>query len=684
MSDMATLQARALLADAVVPRVARGGRGTWAMPQAHSFDVFDTLISRCWWRPEDLFLRLGERLLHARLPLPDAASFATRRVAAEACLRAQPGVEEVTLGDIHAALSEELGWDAKQRDAAIALELATEEEAIRPVAANLSRLTRLRQQGAEVVLLSDTYLDADALCRLLRRVGLDIERERVFASSALGATKRTGRLFGLAARQLGIQAEHIMHRGDHPHSDLAAARAAGLQAHLSTESTPTRFEALLHATTAGHPPTIRSALAGGARAARLAVDPPNRHARTLHAVGAAVAGPLLAGFVLWVLLAARREGLRRLHFVSRDGQVLLRIAETLLPSLGWDLDCRYLYGSRQAWHLPAMERLDDAALAWLAKEAPREPLRSVLARAELKPAAIADALRRHGLEGEEALASPAPESRLVALLHDPEVEAAVLAAATERRRLALGYLRQEGLLGADRIAMVDLGWHGRLQRSLARLLELGAQDGATPALTGFYLALRSRPDGFQPEATRPFVEQPGFLHDMNPVLFEIFCAADHGTVRRYVTDPSGLVAPELAETVDRRVLEWGLPALRNGILGFAGELAEALRRSGGADAEEWTRALRVGGLATYEAFRRAPGEEEAEAFGSFPHADGQAHEVWGDCAPRLGLAARLRLGLGLGDPGYAGHWPEASVRRGGGRTADAIFALKRLRQRLSG
>ena len=114
------------------------------------------------------------------------------------------------------------------------------------------------------------------------------------------------------------------------------------------------------------------------------------------------------------------------------------------------------------------------------------------------------------------------------------------------------------------------------------------------------------------------------------------------------------------------------------------ELAEALRREGGRDVDGWIAVLRDGGLAAYDAFRREPSEVEAEAFGAFPHADSQTHRQRGDCAPRIGAATRLRLGLGLGDPSYAGHWPEASVRRGGGKLGDTIFALKRLRRRLAG
>ncbi|HEV7266599.1 MAG TPA: hypothetical protein VGN83_16990 [Falsiroseomonas sp.] len=649
-----------------------------------SFDVFDTLITRCWWRPEDVFLRLGERLGAAGLVSVTPEAFAERRTAVEAALRARPGIVEVTLAEIHAALGTELGWTASTTEAAMAIELETEEEAARPIGSNAARLARLQRNGKAVLLLSDTYLDQSALLRLLRRAGIVVPAERVLASSAMGATNRTGRLFQLACKRFGVTAAQVQHRGDHTYSDLASPRAAGLRAELCQAGRPSRFERLLHDVASGHPPMLRSALAGGARVARLRADPPTPHAACLWGVGANVAGPLLAGFVLWVLVAARRDGISRLHFVSRDGQILLRIAEVLLGRLGWDIECRYLYGSRQAWHLPAMQRLDEAALDWLAKEAPTEPLRSVLARAELSPTALQAALARRGLGAPAALDAPAPPAQLLALLRDPEVEAALLQTAAERRRLALGYLRQEQVLAAEPGAIVDLGWHGRLQRSLCQLLELGGEAKGAASLAGFYLALRNRPEGFTPEKMRSFIDSPDFLRDMNPVLFEIFCAADHGTVRRYVARPGGGYAAELAEPVDLRMLSWGLRHLRDGILAFAGELAEALRRSGGRDAETWIAMLRAGGAAAYDAFRREPTAAEAEVFGSFPHADGQAHEVWGDCAPTIGSMMRLRLGLGLGDPRYPGHWPEASVRRSGGLLGEGLFALKRLQRRLAG
>jgi FMN phosphatase YigB (HAD superfamily) len=651
----------------------------------HSFDVFDTLITRCLWRPEDLFLLLGHRLGRAGLLRGTPEEFARLRRQAEARLRREPGTEEVQLAAIHSALAASCGWTPGEARRAAALELATEEAAIRPVAANAARLARLRDDGAEVALVSDTYLDRASLLRLLQGAGIGVPPPLVFASAAHGVTKRTGRLFGVVAAAACLAPERILHRGDHPEADVAVPRLMGIRAEHCATGAPTRHETTLHAATAAHPPLLRSLLAGGARAARLSADPPDSHRRVLWEVGTGVAGPLLTGFVLWILHQARAAGVARLHFVARDGQILLRIAEILLARLGWPIECRYLMGSRQAWHLPALAEIDETALAWLVANAHSDPLGGVLARAELAPGQIATALARHGLG---RLDRPAPAAQLRALLLDAEVAPLIHARAALRRHSALGYLRQEKVLEGRSATIIDLGWHGRLQHSLQKLADLGAGEAGATQVSGFYFALRGRPQGIPAERMRSYVEAPQAVRRLNPVLLEMFCAADHGTVRRYREAPGGGYEAELATARDKAVLDWGLEALQGGILAFARECAAAMELGAEAGAGTqagtgaWIALLRDGGMAGYQRFRTEPDAAEAEAFGTFPHADGQAHLTTGDCAPRVGALMRLRLGLGLRAAGYGGHWPEASLRRGGGRVENALFALKRLRRRV--
>ena len=73
------------------------------------------------------------------------------------------------------------------------------------------------------------------------------------------------------------------------------------------------------------------------------------------------------------------------------------------------------------------------------------------------------------------------------------------AAEAERGRL-LEYWDQEGLLAAGRPAVVDIGWHGSLERSMRRVLRLA---GAGDDLRGLYFGLhpvRGAEPGFEPQA----------------------------------------------------------------------------------------------------------------------------------------------------------------------------------------
>ena len=150
----------------------------------------------------------------------------------------------------------------------------------------------------------------------------------------------------------------------------------------------------------------------------------------------------------------------------------------------------------------------------------------------------------------------------------------------------------------------------------------------------------------------------------------------------YVIGPTGTAVPVhesvgvWAPTGDRRVDT----AHAGQLAGLAVERAARMALAGEASPEAWVSPLRNGGIAAYDGFRREPDAAEAEAFGCFPHADGQSHDTWRDCAPRITRLQQLRLGLGLGDSSYGGHWPEASLRRSGGALADRLIDLKRMRR----
>jgi hypothetical protein len=83
----------------------------------------------------------------------------------------------------------------------------------------------------------------------------------------------------------------------------------------------TRYEAIMQAATEW-PEDLGKRLAAASRAARAAVTAAPGHETAIRDVAAGVAGPALTMFASWLLEESRRRGLKRLRFLSRDGQVL--------------------------------------------------------------------------------------------------------------------------------------------------------------------------------------------------------------------------------------------------------------------------------------------------------------------------------------------------------------------------
>jgi predicted HAD superfamily hydrolase len=126
----------------------------------------------------------------------------------------------------------------------------------------------------------------------------------------------------------------------------------------------TRYEEIMQAADAW-PRDLGERFAGASRAARAAVTVAPGDEAAIRDVAVGVAAPALVAFVLWLLEEAERRGLRRLRFLSRDGQVLYELACRLAATTGSGLDLEYVYSSRITWSLAATDPASLAQTAWL-------------------------------------------------------------------------------------------------------------------------------------------------------------------------------------------------------------------------------------------------------------------------------------------------------------------------------
>lgn len=362
--------------------------------------------------------------------------------------------------------------------------------------------------------------------------------------------------------------------------------------------------------------------------------------------------PAVGAFSQWVLGRALKDGVRRLYFLSRDGWHFYHMAQRLCRAWGLPVECRYLYGSRYAWRLPLYHTDHRRALSQLCGKVLSPTLEVVLRQAGLSPEERAGVLGELAVS-ENSVLSPG-ERR--ALFQKLKACPRFLFLMDRSSRQALpglaGYLRQEGLLEGVPWALVDSGWMGSTQETLAQALAL---LGAAQGPRGYYWGLYQAPQlgrwacySFSPG--RELKRQAGFC----PGFFEAALAAPQGMALGY-EERRGRFIPRLGDPPHGGTLSRELEEL------FA-DYGEKLLQEGaprnllGRAAAELPRVSSL-----LEQLMTCPTRQEASAFGALPFWD----------SPLEGAAGPL-----ASPPGGKSPWPEGSAALYGKCPKQELAALR--------
>jgi len=354
-------------------------------------------------------------------------------------------------------------------------------------------------------------------------------------------------------------------------------------------------------------------------------------------VAAGVLAPALVAFSLWLLERAQSCNLRKLCFLSRDGQLLLDVTRQVAERLGIDIECTYVYSSRQSWVPGCITEISHEQLEWAFEDTLFLSVRTQLTRLNIDPFEVEWPLKKLdfppamwdvNLSGEQR------EKLQNALLNDKRIGAALNKSIANVRDLLLAYIEQEGLLSGMPCAIVDLGWHATTQKALARLLfaqktkQLAEGLGTDQVLNGFYFALR----GSEPIKLRENIHAEGFFLDewhnegilenelpQLGTIMETACSANHDTVLRYRQE-NGRVVPVLRNLDMSSLDDWGLDVLRTTICETvaACEFSETTAAAAAL-------ALRPVIHELLKTFWFAPRNREARIWGRFPIGDRMGH-----------------------------------------------------------
>jgi FMN phosphatase YigB (HAD superfamily) len=535
-----------------------------------SFDVFETLLHREGvFRPSDLFLEIGlEAEKRTGIPAPDFARLRSRGERDARGRVAARGGREIGMNDIYAGINRLLvtegrrPWPAAVLADLIGLELKIELDHLRPISSVKPFYDWAVGSGKIVVLVSDFYASADFVGEALARNGYD-GHHQLFVSSDLDQTKHHGGLYDHVAEALGVAKSAILHVGDNPWSDGSRALQAGI-AHIRI------------ANPAGDM-IRRQSLDTGCPAGQMASAMLFEHAQRLFGggftrrdpqalplaerIGEEALGPLLLGMASWLYAEAGREGFSDYFFCARDGLIIKRAFDLYQQRFGARTGSHYLELSRQVIYRARAAVEPDEAGILFAQNWSRLTPADALTRWGLDPADHADAIAAAGFSAADedvGISGGSGQNRFLSLFE--ACSPALMAVNGAHLDRFTGYLRRSGLIDAGSPCMVDIGWHGSLQRGLDAILP---GTGFKGRLAGRYLGL------FLDGTTRPDFPAAGYLfsRDATPIasalraspsLVELLHTAETGSITGYAEAEGEIVGltedrPEEAEQYRRQI-----------------------------------------------------------------------------------------------------------------------------------
>jgi FMN phosphatase YigB (HAD superfamily) len=570
--------------------------------EALTLDCFDTILWRHTDLPTDVFHDLQQRPAFRAAGI-DATLRRNAEMHARQLQRIRTGRTEVSLEQIY--LAAKPGLDAASLEWLAEDELAAEMSACHAHPGAIRLLREAKARAMPVTIISDTYLDAARLRRLLAHALPTDAYEAigdVICSCDHGACKSQG-LFKLARLTTVANPSRILHVGDNQDADVDAPRAIGLRAtHLLHESEQSQQRRRVGAAMACllNPAARASRMLHMPYRAVLATHGPDDGAATA-TIGQAGLGPLMHAFAHWIdeeadRLAATRDQVK-LIFLMRDAHLPLQAYRELggrQPAYAAHIS-RF---SAYAASFRSLEHIDHYLAHFSQNLAPEMIARQLL----LSPGRTAQLIA-------ETAQAPQPRQAFLAAVRQPEVTAEITAASAAYRARLQRYLqRQADLSPGDTVVLVDLGYAGTIQRVLGPVMS-GAWG--VDVFGRYLLAVGATSDRHQGLLDRRWLDARA-LDTIQPYvgLLETLTADDGASVVGY--DEHG--EPEF----DTRQIEEGQHALVTEIqaecLQFVRHAQQFFRSTGRAPS---SLQLRDEALACLGRLLFAPSKQELESLSRF-------------------------------------------------------------------
>lgn len=426
-----------------------------------SFDIFDTLIKRNLSEPKSLFDFIEKEYNKSHFE-GKILDFRSIRSEAEKAARNSHPLKEITLDEIYSFLQvpDDVKNELKR------LEIGLELKFCEPNYDLFYIYDRCRKLNKRIIIVSDMYLPKEVIGKMLSKCGID-GYEKLYLSSEIGLQKKDGRLYDFVLRDLGIKSGKIVHFGDRKKIDYLVPRLKGIHSiYVPHFYRYTEFLTGidLKETKSSLIPFINNQL------------PKYKKAGEVFRWGYEALGPILIGYCNWIHKMVIRYNIDTLVFLARD----MYMFEKIYRQIYGDEKKKIVYLEVSRKSLRNAYVLKKGTLRAVFDTLPRKPytICEVLNSVNVSADEIPRKFRNHIITN-EVIYSDGKYAEWF-----DELDKYVIPTIIRKENNTCKYLEQMGLMGIDKKAVIDIGWHGTIQNILETICDVKT--------TGLYLGIRKR------------------------------------------------------------------------------------------------------------------------------------------------------------------------------------------------
>ncbi|XPS85874.1 putative capsule polysaccharide biosynthesis [Desulfosarcina variabilis str. Montpellier] len=273
--------------------------------------------------------------------------------------------EDITLDEIYDTLEKEFKIPAEISVLLKKIELDTDRKYLRPRKSGKELFDLVKKTGKKIFVITDVFYDQGYVEKILSENGFE-GYERCFVSSQMRLTKQSGNIYKKIMSETGISANNWVHIGDNAISDVKKAEENGIGAIYIPKPSDLFMKNKNNRKIWNNKinqlePSFRIIL--GLVINRFFDKPFDEKDKWSNSAfhgspnlfGYYACGPFLLFMTKWLLEEASIRKYKKLHFVSRDGHLPLKIYNLIKKYYKDPVETNYLYMSRIIGHAALME-----------------------------------------------------------------------------------------------------------------------------------------------------------------------------------------------------------------------------------------------------------------------------------------------------------------------------------------